>query len=75
MNDIAICYRPIDVDVIEIFNEKTLRDDVELINSIEIYSQEIINNGGEIFKHDKNIIATDTGYYFAFYVENLIAAE
>ena len=68
---IVICGRAIDVDVNTVFTETSLRDDVELINSIVEYSEKIKENGGEIFKHEKNIIATSEGYFFAFYESQL----
>jgi hypothetical protein len=72
-NEIAICGRDIDADVSTVFNEKTLRDDEALINCILEYGETIKNNCGEIFKHEKNIIATSEGYFFAFYVSELTA--
>ena len=70
---IVICGRKIDADVSTVFNEKTLRDDEALIESILKYGEEIKSDGGEIFKHDKNIIATSEGYFFAFYESELRA--
>lgn len=68
---IVICCRKIDVDVDTVFNEKTLRDDETLIENILQYAETIKNSGGEIFKHEKNIIATSEGYFFAFYESEL----
>jgi len=71
MREIAICMREINVDVDTVFTEHTLHDDEELINAIVRYAENIKNDGGEIFKHEKNIIATSEGYFFAFYTDEL----
>lgn len=68
---IVICKREIDVDVNTVFTEQTLRDDKTLILYILEMGEQIKNNGGEIFKHEKNIIATSEGYFFAFYESEL----
>lgn len=68
---IVICKREIDVDVNTVFTEQTLRDDKTLILYILETGEQIKNNGGEIFKHEKNIIATSEGYFFAFYESEL----
>lgn len=61
----------INVKTSDVFNEDTLRNDIILINEIKEYSNKIIKNGGEIFKQEKNIIATSEGYFLAFYESDL----
>jgi hypothetical protein len=70
-NRIIICKSEIDTYVNTVFNEKTLRNDDVLIESILKFSNKIKENGGEIFKHEKNIIATNEGYFFAYYENEL----
>ena len=70
-NRIVICGREITSDADSVFNEKALRDDNVLCESIVEYGNEIIKNGGEIFRREKNIIATSEGYFFAFYESEL----
>ena len=68
---VAICKREIDTDVNTIFTEKTLRDDKVLTDHIIQYAEKIKADGGEVFKQQKNIIATTEGYFFAFYINEL----
>jgi len=69
---IAICKRELDVDVNTVFTEKSLRNDEVLTKSILDFSEKFEKNGGEVFRHEKNIIATNDGYYFAFYIDELM---
>lgn len=68
---IVICGREITSDANSVFNERVLKDDNNLCESIVEYSKEIIRDGGEIFKHEKNVIATSEGYFVAFYESEL----
>lgn len=68
---VIICGSDLDTDVSTVFNENTLREDDTLIKSILNYAEEMKNKGVEIFKHEKNIIATSEGYFFAYYESEL----
>ncbi len=46
-----------------------------LINAIVEYRKELEKKGVEIFERVDNIIATEEGYYFAFYEKDFEAAE
>ena len=71
MENIVICKIGIETSSDKVFTENTLHDDNDLINSIVVYGEKIKSDGGEIFKHEKNIIATDKGYFLAFYESEL----
>jgi hypothetical protein len=65
--NVIICKIDITTDVEKVFSEKTLRNDKVLTDSILEFSKKIEFDDGEIFKHEKNIIATSEGYFLAFY--------
>lgn len=50
-----------------------VRDERALINAICDYSKQLRKEGKEVFKRNKNIIAAEDGYYFAFYENELVA--
>lgn len=70
-NNIIIVKASLVIKANDIFNDNTLFDDDNLIESILDYADELKENNVEIFKHDKNIIATSSGYYCAFYERDL----
>lgn len=70
-DNIIIVMTSLNSDANDIFNDNTLFDDDNLIESILDYAEELKQNDVEIFKHEKNIIATSSGYYCAFYERDL----
>jgi len=70
-NNIIIVKASLGIKANDIFNDNTLFDDENLIESILDYADELKENNVEIFKHDKNIIATSDGYFCAFYERDL----
>lgn len=50
-------------------------DDRELINAICEYSKELRKGDIEIFERKKNVIATEKGYYIAWYEDDLRSME
>ena len=70
-DNIIIVMASLNSDADDIFNENTLFDDENLTDSILSYAEELKESNVEIFKHEKNIIATSTGYYCAFYERDL----
>ncbi len=70
---IAITTMPITVPAKDAF-DCAIRDR-DLIDSICKYSDKIREEGVEIFKRVDNIIATDKGYFCAFYEEDLRMME
>lgn len=70
-DNIIIVMTSLNSDANDIFNDNTLFDDDNLIESILDYADELKENNVEIFKHEKNIIATSSGYYCAFYERDL----
>ena len=50
---------------------KFVRDDADLISAINIFKRGLVLGGAEIYKQDKNILATDKGYFASFYESDL----
>lgn len=50
---------------------KFVRDDEGLIEAINIFKRGLVLGGAEIYKQDKNILATDKGYFASFYESDL----
>ena len=74
-DNIIIVMASLNSDANDIFTDYTLFDDENLTDSILSYAEELKQNDVEIFKHEKNIIATSTGYYCAFYERDLRLAK
>lgn len=68
-DDIVITSIPLTNEADEVF--KFVRDDEDLIESINVFKQGLITGGVEIYKQNKNIIATDKGYFASFYKSDL----
>jgi hypothetical protein len=50
---------------------KALKNDVDLINSINEFAIKLKNDNIEIFEQKDNILITEKGYYLAVYPENI----
>ena len=66
---IVITHCPLETDAKEVW--KMGQDDEVLIKAIEEISNQKALQGIETFEQRQNIIATEEGYYFAFYEEDL----
>lgn len=74
-DNIIIVMTSLNSDANDIFTDYALFDDENLTDSILLYAEELKQNDVEIFKHEKNIIATSSGYYCAFYERDLRIVE
>ena len=70
---IIITFCPLQKDTEEIW--KMGQNDEKLINVIKKKSQQKSLEGIETFERRQNIIATEEGYYFAFYEKDLQHTE
>ena len=50
---------------------KAANTDVDLVNAITSYKEELKNNNVEVWEQKDNIIVTEKGYYLAVYPENI----
>ena len=66
---IVITHCPLQTDVEEIW--KMGQEDETLINAIKKQSEQKALEGVETFERRQNIIATEKGYYFAFWENDL----
>jgi hypothetical protein len=69
MSKIIITTCPISTNKDEVF--AMCKNDTKLIEAIKIQSVRLKDEGIETFIQKDNIIATDNGYYCAFYEEDL----
>lgn len=69
MDKIVITYAPIHANKDNIFS--MAKDDENLISAIQLYSKDQSMKGVEIFERKQNIIATENGYYMAFFEGDL----
>lgn len=69
MSKIIITTCPINTDKDEVF--AMCKNDAKLIDAIKLQSVRLKAEGIETFIQKDNIIATDKGYYCAFYEEDL----
>lgn len=69
MNRIVITHCPLEVDKDEVF--AMAKNDEQLINAIKKQSEQKTLEGVETFERRDNIIATEKGYYFAFWASDL----
>ncbi len=68
-NDVSIILFSIKENKDRVFS--LTQDDEYLIRKIKEHASLIEQKGVEVFHYEKNIIATDTGYYGAFYEKNI----
>ncbi len=73
VKEVSITTMPISTPAENAF-ECAVRDRV-LINSICKYADMLRGQGVEVYKRKDNVIATSTGYYFAWYDEDLRSVE
>ena len=67
---IAITYCPLEIGIEEAL-KIVVKDDEYLNNAINITREKKTGEGVEIFSQNHNMIITEEGYYFAFYVKEL----
>lgn len=68
-SDIVITSIPLTNEADNVF--KFVRDDEYLIRAINYFKRGLELGGVEIYKQDKNILATDKGYFASFYKTDL----
>lgn len=71
--DILIIQLPIDTGNDVAFS--MVLDDRLLIDNICRFADELRKNNIEVFKREKNVIATEQGFYFAIYEDVVAAVE
>lgn len=69
MNRIVITKCPLHTNISEVFS--MAKEDEKLINAITEYRDFLHVEGIETFDQKLNIIATEKGYYFAFWEDDL----
>lgn len=69
MSNIVFCNFPLDIDGERI--EEVKREQSELVDAIEEYSVKLEQQDIETFSRFDNIIATEDGYYAAFYASDV----
>jgi hypothetical protein len=52
-----------------------VEDDRALIHAICEYSKQLRKDNIEVFKREKNVIATEAGYFFAMYEKDKVMVE
>lgn len=69
MNRIVITHCPLETNKDEVF--AMAKSDEQLIDAIKRHSEKQSNEGVETFERKENIIATEKGYYCAFWESDL----
>ena len=70
MSKVVITHCPLSINSEEVFSMAS--EDKILIESINRFSNELLEKGIEIFDRNSNIIVTEQGYYCAFWDDDLI---
>jgi len=50
---------------------KAVNNDIDLVNAINLFKENLKNNNIEVWEQKDNILVTENGYYLAVYPENI----